>query len=133
MNDYHVESGLPPTIPPPEWIHNVTCYSPLLLEDQLALQNAPITFATFLRTLLIVTATVAIVVSNALFIIVINRASASSYIKLQPRIILTGLALNDLANGLLVMGLGLFPAIFECWPFGELACQLQVSRPYQKK
>ncbi len=29
----HANRGLPPTVPPPDWISNVTCYTPLLLDD----------------------------------------------------------------------------------------------------
>lgn len=29
--------GLPPTVPPPEWVENVTCYSPLLVDNRDAL------------------------------------------------------------------------------------------------
>jgi len=38
--NFFKEHGLPPTIPPPEWIHNVTCYSPLILDDQTALEKS---------------------------------------------------------------------------------------------
>ena len=38
-NEDYNEDRLPPTIPPPDWIYNVTCYSPLLLQDQYALEN----------------------------------------------------------------------------------------------
>ena len=129
MNEYHNEyAGLPPTIPPPAWIHNVTCYSPLLLEDQLALENSATTFWSFFKTLLILTSTLVIIAINLLFLIILNKSSyASKWIKPQPRIILTAMALNDLANGLVVLGIGIFPAVFNCWPFGELLCQLQVS------
>ena len=40
MNEYNNDAGLPPTIPPPEWIHNVTCYSPLLLKNESAWENS---------------------------------------------------------------------------------------------
>ena len=40
MSDYNNEAGLPPTIPPPDWIHNVSCYSPLLLQGD-PLQSVP--------------------------------------------------------------------------------------------
>ena len=68
-----------------------------------------------------------VLITNTLFIIILNKESYKEWIKPQPRIILTALAINDLANGLVVLGIGLFPAIFECWPFGELLCQIQVK------
>ena len=36
------------------------------------------------------------------------------------------LALNDLANGFLVLGIGIIPSVSQCWPFGESLCQMQV-------
>ena len=76
---------------------------------------------------MIVSSTIAIITTNILFIIILNKETYKEWIKPQPRIILTALALNDLANGLIVLGLGLFPAVFECWPYGELTCQIQVG------
>lgn len=46
---------------------------------------------------------------------------------LQPRYLLTSLASNDLAIGLLVTPFGFLPAVYGCWPYGEVACQIQVS------
>jgi len=74
---------------------------------------------------MIVLSTMTVLITNTLFIIILNKESYKEWTKPQPRIILTALAINDLANGLVVLGLGLFPAIFECWPFGELLCQIQ--------
>lgn len=43
MVDYSdPHGGLPPTIPPPEWVDNATCYSPKLVDNPLALLNEPI-------------------------------------------------------------------------------------------
>ena len=47
---------------------------------------------------------------------------------LQPRYLLTSLALNDLAIGLLVTPFGLVSSLFKCWPWGEVVCQIQVRR-----
>lgn len=130
MNEYiQNEAGLPPTIPPPDWIHNVTCYTPRLLEDQFYLQNSFPSFGSFFKGLLIVASTIAIILGNSLFLIILNKETYSSkWIKPQPRLIFSALALNDLANGLIVLGVGIFPAIFECWPFGEITCQIQVRK-----
>ena len=78
---------------------------------------------------MIVASTLAIIFFNTLFLIILNKNSyASKSIRPQPRIIFTTLALNDLANGLLVLGVGIFPATFQCWPFGEMLCQIQVRK-----
>lgn len=44
----------------------------------------------------------------------------------QPRYLLTSLALNDFAIGLLITPFGVLPALFHCWPYGEIYCQIQV-------
>lgn len=46
---------------------------------------------------------------------------------LQPRYLITSLALNDLAIGLLITPFGTLPALLHCWPYGEIFCQIQVS------
>lgn len=40
---------------------------------------------------------------------------------------ITSLALNDLAIGLLITPFGTLPALLHCWPYGEIFCQIQVS------
>lgn len=45
----------------------------------------------------------------------------------QPRYLLTSLALNDLAIGVLITPFGVVSALFHCWAFGEVVCQIQVS------
>lgn len=44
----------------------------------------------------------------------------------QPRYLLTSLALNDFAIGIFITPLGILPALFHCWPYGEIFCQIQV-------
>lgn len=44
----------------------------------------------------------------------------------QPRYLLTSLALNDLFTGILIAPVALFPALYKCWPYGEIFCQIQV-------
>lgn len=46
----------------------------------------------------------------------------------QPRYLLTSLALNDFAIGLLITPFGILPALFHCWPYGEIYCQIQVIK-----
>ena len=70
LDDGHEHSrGLPPTIPPPEWIYNVTCYSPLLLDDHLALEKSTLTTGGVIKTLLIVTSTTLSIVLNFVFLV----------------------------------------------------------------
>lgn len=50
----------------------------------------------------------------------------SRHVNFFSRFILCSMVANDLASSILVMGLGIFPAVFQCWPFGERFCQIQV-------
>ena len=43
-------------------------------------------------------------------------------------ILLTSLSTCDLLTGLVITGVGVYPALLECWPFGQLACRIQVYR-----
>ncbi|XP_060533010.1 trace amine-associated receptor 8c [Cylas formicarius] len=69
--------------------------------------------------------TMGIIVANLLLISVINSRRYSKYIHSQPRYLLTSLACNDLAMGLLVTPFAVLPSLRNCWPYGELVCQIQ--------
>ncbi|KAG8332170.1 trace amine-associated receptor 9 [Homalodisca vitripennis] len=74
---------------------------------------------------IILTLFVGIIVANLLVIIVINSRRYSKYIHAQPRYLLTSLAGNDLAIGLLVTPFGVLPAVYGCWPYSDILCQIQ--------
>uniref|UniRef100_A0A1A9WXJ0 G-protein coupled receptors family 1 profile domain-containing protein n=1 Tax=Glossina brevipalpis TaxID=37001 RepID=A0A1A9WXJ0_9MUSC len=74
---------------------------------------------------LILILTLGVIGANTLVICVINNTRYSAYIHQQPRYLLTSLALNDLAIGLLITPFSLLPALLHCWPYGEIFCQIQ--------
>uniref|UniRef100_A0ABD2X9B3 G-protein coupled receptors family 1 profile domain-containing protein n=1 Tax=Trichogramma kaykai TaxID=54128 RepID=A0ABD2X9B3_9HYME len=78
-----------------------------------------------LRAAVILALSLGILVANLLVICVINSRRYHKYIHAQPRYLLTSLASNDLAIGLLVTPFGFVPAIYSCWPYGEIVCQIQ--------
>ncbi|XP_070505572.1 trace amine-associated receptor 1 [Chironomus tepperi] len=78
-----------------------------------------------IQAFFIMTLTLAIVGANLVLIIVINCRRYSSFIHPQPRYLITSLALNDLAIGLLITPFGTLPALLHCWPYGEIFCQIQ--------
>ncbi|KAM7345395.1 uncharacterized protein ACRADG_011716 isoform 1-T3 [Cochliomyia hominivorax] len=78
-----------------------------------------------IEAVLILILTLGVIGANALVIFVINNRRYSPYIHQQPRYLLTSLALNDLTIGLLITPFGLLPALFHCWPYGEIFCQIQ--------
>ena len=61
--------GLPPAIPPPDWISNVTCYSPILLEDHSALDKATLTTWTVIKAMLIIVSTFLSIALNFIFLV----------------------------------------------------------------
>ncbi|XP_062564101.1 5-hydroxytryptamine receptor 1D [Armigeres subalbatus] len=78
-----------------------------------------------LQALFIVFLTFLVISANLMVIVVINSRRYSAYIHPQPRYLLTSLALNDLAIGLLIIPFGALPALLHCWPYGEIFCQIQ--------
>ncbi|KAL2727796.1 trace amine-associated receptor 9 isoform X1 [Vespula maculifrons] len=82
-------------------------------------------FGELLRATLILVLSLGILFANLLVICVINSRRYSKYIHAQPRYLLTSLASNDLAIGLLVTPFGFLPAVYGCWPYGEVVCQIQ--------
>ncbi|XP_011298902.1 trace amine-associated receptor 9 [Fopius arisanus] len=78
-----------------------------------------------IRAALILMLSLGILLANLLVICVINSHRYSKYIHAQPKYLLTSLASNDLAIGILVTPFGFLPAIYGCWPYGEVVCQIQ--------
>ncbi|EAT48408.2 AAEL000528-PA, partial [Aedes aegypti] len=78
-----------------------------------------------LQALFIVFLTFLVISANLMVIVVINSRRYAAYIHPQPRYLLTSLALNDLAIGLLIIPFGALPALLHCWPYGEIFCQIQ--------
>ncbi|XP_049542467.1 5-hydroxytryptamine receptor 1D [Anopheles darlingi] len=78
-----------------------------------------------IQALFIVLLTFLVISANLMVIVVINSRRYAAYIHPQPRYLLTSLALNDLAIGLLIIPFSALPALLHCWPYGEIFCQIQ--------
>ncbi|XP_058463405.1 5-hydroxytryptamine receptor 1D isoform X1 [Malaya genurostris] len=102
-------------------INNISCSSNRFTGNFFA-QIGPLDV---LQALFIVFLTFLVISANLMVIIVINSRRYAAYIHPQPRYLLTSLALNDLAIGLLIIPLGALPALLHCWPYGEIFCQIQ--------
>ncbi|XP_075222398.1 trace amine-associated receptor 8c isoform X2 [Lycorma delicatula] len=85
----------------------------------------PISIGGLAQAAFILTLSIGILAANLLLIIVINTRRYSKYIHSQPRYLLTSLASNDLAIGLLVTPFGVLPAVYQCWPYSDIVCQIQ--------
>ncbi|CAG9787828.1 unnamed protein product [Diatraea saccharalis] len=78
-----------------------------------------------LKAFFIFALSMAIVFGNLVLICVLNNRRYIKYIDNQPRYLLTSLALNDLFTGILIAPVALLPALYKCWPYGEIFCQIQ--------
>jgi hypothetical protein len=47
-------------------------------------------------------------------------------VSVEPRLILSSLAANNLLSGVFVLAFGIYPNLFQCWPLGEDMCRVQV-------
>ncbi|GLV41765.1 uncharacterized protein CBL_12054 [Carabus blaptoides fortunei] len=81
-----------------------------------------------LQAVIVLCLTTGVLAANMLLIFVINSRRYAKYIHSQPRYLLTSLASNDLAMGLLVTPFAIVPSLRHCWPYGELVCQIQKRR-----
>jgi hypothetical protein len=107
----------------PPSIKNISCSQSRLISTYLYNIGPNEVFQAFFIVLI----TVAILVSNLIVLLVINSRKYSMYIHPQPRYLITSLALNDLAIGLLITPC-VIPALIHCWPYGEIFCQIQVKK-----
>ncbi len=66
------DGGLPPTVPPPHWIANASCYTPMMLDNKRFLSQDAVTAADVAKAAVILLSTVLTVAFNLLFITVLN-------------------------------------------------------------
>ncbi|KAK3924417.1 Trace amine-associated receptor 1, partial [Frankliniella fusca] len=90
-----------------------------------AAATAGVSFGDVAQATIILLLSLGVVGANLMLVVVINSRRYSKYIHEQPRYLLTSLASNDLAIGLLVTPFALVPSVNHCWPFGEIVCQIQ--------
>ncbi|XP_067000932.2 trace amine-associated receptor 1 [Anabrus simplex] len=106
---------------PPPLMNSSCSHSRPLSEDYIN----TVTLWGLTQALLILLLSAGILGANLLVIFVINSRRYSKYIHAQPRYLLTSLASNDFAIGLFVTPFGFLPAVYHCWPYGEIFCQIQ--------
>ncbi|XP_034234077.1 trace amine-associated receptor 1-like, partial [Thrips palmi] len=87
--------------------------------------SSGVSFGDVAQATIVLILSLGVVGANLMLIVVINSRRYSKYIHEQPRYLLTSLASNDLAIGLLVTPFALVPSVNHCWPFGEIVCQIQ--------
>ncbi|XP_049786163.1 trace amine-associated receptor 1-like [Schistocerca cancellata] len=107
-------------------LHNSSCSARPASGGAGAAAGGGVTLWAVTQSMLVLLLSVAILAANLTAIVVLNSRRYSKYIHAQPRYLLTSLASNDLAIGLLVTPFGVLPAVYRCWPYGEIFCQIQV-------
>ncbi|XP_024084329.1 trace amine-associated receptor 5-like [Cimex lectularius] len=100
--------------------------APLLHNSSCTKAHNHVTAGSVVQAAFILLLSAGIFLANLLVILVVNSRRYSKYIHQQPRYLLTSLASNDLAIGVLVTPFGFLPALFRCWPYSETLCQIQV-------
>ncbi|XP_055705323.1 trace amine-associated receptor 1 [Phlebotomus papatasi] len=103
-------------------VRNASCSHPRFSANSLWTLVGPMEA---IQAFLVLSLAVGIIGANLMVILVINNRRYSPYIHPQPRYLLTSLALNDLAIGVLITPFGVVSALFHCWAFGEVVCQIQ--------
>ncbi|GJQ86299.1 hypothetical protein Trydic_g8995 [Trypoxylus dichotomus] len=103
-------------------LHNSSCTHPRYSNLSFFAGLSP---GDVLQALVVFSLTFGVLAANSVLILVINSRRYSKYIHSQPRYLLTSLASNDLAMGFFVTPFAIVPSLRNCWPYGELVCQIQ--------
>ncbi|KAK9708104.1 7 transmembrane receptor (rhodopsin family) [Popillia japonica] len=103
-------------------LHNSSCTHPRYANLGFL---AGLGFGDVVQALIVFSLTFGVLAANTVLILVINSRRYSKYIHSQPRYLLTSLASNDLAMGFFVTPFAIVPSLRNCWPYGELVCQIQ--------
>ncbi|CAG2114600.1 unnamed protein product, partial [Medioppia subpectinata] len=69
--------------------------------------------------------TVAVIVLNALMIVVLHSKNYSRYLRDLPKILMTSLSLTDLAVGTLVTPISFLSVVNQCWPWNQTVCAIE--------
>ena len=111
--------------PPPAWIQNGSCHHPLMESDAEYLINNEIDITEVFRASILFIISLLIILSNLCFIFSINVVTYKKVIPSTTRYLLTSFSCSQLVTGMLITMWGVYPTLTECWPYGELVCQLQ--------
>ncbi|XP_050421607.1 trace amine-associated receptor 1 [Adelges cooleyi] len=103
-------------------LYNSSCWHSRVYSNGLIYR---ITVSGVTESALVSLLTLAILIANLVVIVTINSNKYTKFIHPQPRYLVTSLACNDLAIGLLVTPLAAFSALVHCWPYSEIICQIQ--------
>jgi hypothetical protein len=87
--------------------------------------NNSIEFTEMFKAVILFIISFLIIMTNICFIFSINIVTYRRWIPSTTRYLLTSFSSSQLVTGMLITIWGVYPTLTECWPYGELVCQLQ--------
>lgn len=110
----------------PKWIHNVSCFNPMLIKDPDYFLDSHLGWSEAIRFLILLLNSVLALACQTAFLRAMSRGF--KWIETQPKIIIGSLSICHIFSEITVLIFGLYPALFNCWPFGKAACRIQVKK-----
>ncbi|KZS15243.1 Trace amine-associated receptor 8B [Daphnia magna] len=77
------------------------------------------------RCAVVVIVTCGLISGNLILALAVNCKYSAGILQFQTRCLLTSIATNHVATGLLVTAWNIYPSLIGCWPYGVLLCQIQ--------
>jgi len=77
------------------------------------------------RCAVVILVTLALILGNSVLALAVNSKYSAGILQFQTRCLLTSIATNHVAMGLLVTAWSIYPSLNGCWPYGVLLCQIQ--------
>lgn len=77
------------------------------------------------KTFIIIIVMILIIIGNVCCLIVFNMPRSRKHFMKRVRYTMNSLCCTDLSMGLLVCPSTIYPALYQCWPFGEGFCKIE--------
>ncbi|XP_046632086.1 trace amine-associated receptor 9-like [Daphnia pulicaria] len=77
------------------------------------------------RCAVVLVVTCGLISGNLILALAVNCKYSAGILQFQTRCLLTSIATNHVATGLLVTVWNIYPSLIGCWPYGVLLCQIQ--------
>ena len=78
-----------------------------------------------IKTLIIIIIMILIIIGNVCCLIVFNMPSTRKHFMKRVRYTMNSLCCTDLSVGALMCPSTIYPALYQCWPFGEGFCKVE--------
>jgi hypothetical protein len=112
------------TRPVPMW--NVSCFNEEVWETKI--HN--VTLEAVLKSSVLFILAFATITVNLFFVLILRSNKYQRHVHVQSRYFLIAMSYNCILNGCATMMFSVYPGIMDCWPYGEIVCEAQVSQYY---